>query len=110
MIMEYLKRFQDLKLILKVGLFINDLGQYKNLNSEYVNYFGSKPPVRVCVQVPGHEVIAFFITWNTELGGVSKMKRQQENLHVQSVSYWAPPNVGPYSQANKFKNAFLLAG
>ena len=38
------------------------------------------------------------------------MQLQQENLHVQSVSFWAPPNIGPYSQVNKFKNAFLLAG
>ena len=47
--------------ILKVGLLVTDLSQFKDLNSEYVKYFGVKPPVRVCVEIPGDEIIMFFI-------------------------------------------------
>ena len=108
--MEHLKKMDILPYLLKVGLMVTDMAQFKDLNAEYVKYFGLKPPVRVCVAIPGHEVIAFFIAWNPALGDLSTMQAQQENLHVQSVSYWAPPNIGPYSQANKFKNGILLAG
>ena len=31
-------------------------------------------------------------------------------MHVQSVSFWAPPNVGPYSQINKLDNVLFMAG
>ena len=34
------------------------------------------------------------------------------NVHVQSISTWAPANIGPYSQANLLKESgvVLLAG
>mmetsp|Transcript_5524 Transcript_5524/g.9412 ORF Transcript_5524/g.9412 Transcript_5524/m.9412 type:complete len:229 (+) Transcript_5524:506-1192(+) len=48
-IMEHLKASGKLSNVVKVGLLINDLGQFKDLNAEYVKYFGLKPPVRVCV-------------------------------------------------------------
>ena len=38
------------------------------------------------------------------------MRKVQENMHVQGVSFWAPPNVGPYSQVNKLDNYMLMAG
>ena len=50
--------------IVKVGLLIPDLSQFKSLNGEYVKFFGLKPPSRVCVQIPSDEIIAFFIVWN----------------------------------------------
>ncbi len=31
-------------------------------------------------------------------------------MHVQSVSTWAPPNIGPYSQLNIIDDTFFLAG
>lgn len=74
MIMEQLKKLCNLDFILKVGLFINDLKQYKDLNQEYIKFWGQKPPVRVCVEVPGDEMTAFFISWNPALGDFEKMK------------------------------------
>ena len=29
---------------------------------------------------------------------------KREALHVQSISYWAPANIGPYSQAVKVRS------
>ena len=46
---------------MKVGLLVGDMSQFKDLNAEYVKYFGLRPPVRVCIEIPGDEVIAFFI-------------------------------------------------
>ena len=36
----------------------------------------------------------------------------RKNMHVQSISKWAPASVGPYSQANELKKnkLLLLAG
>lgn len=31
-------------------------------------------------------------------------------MHVQSVSHWAPANIGPYSQAVKVEDLIHLAG
>lgn len=81
--------------ILKVGLLVTDLTQFKLLNSEYVKYFGVKPPVRVCVEIPGDEIIMFFIVHQPE--DMDSFNQKKKNLHVQSLSFWAPPNIGPYS-------------
>lgn len=62
-IMEHLKTTGVIPYILKVGLFVRDLSTFKQLNAEYVKYFGLKPPVRVCVEIPGNEVIASFVIW-----------------------------------------------
>jgi len=71
--MEHLKELDLIPYVLKVGLLVTDLAQFKDLNAEYVKYFGLKPPVRVCVGIPGHEVIAYFIVWNKALGGLPEM-------------------------------------
>ena len=59
MILNHLKSLNITDYILKVGLLITDLSEFKDLNAEYVKFFGLKPPVRVCVQIPGDEVIMF---------------------------------------------------
>ena len=65
-IMEHLKTTGVIPHILKVGLFVRDLSTFKQLNAEYVKYFGLKPPVRVCVEIPGNEVIASFVIWKKQ--------------------------------------------
>ena len=47
--MEHLKEMGVIPYIVKVGLHISDLSEFKSINAEYVKYFGIKPPVRVCV-------------------------------------------------------------
>lgn len=34
----------------------------------------------------------------------------RDTMHVQSISHWAPANIGPYSQAIKIGNVIHLAG
>ena len=64
--MDHLKKMDVIPYIVKVGLHVSDLAQFKDLNAEYVKYFGIKPPVRVCVQIPGNEVIAYFLVWKNK--------------------------------------------
>ena len=104
--MEYLKQFDLNKQIVKVYLLVTDLAEFKPLNAEYVKYFGIKPPVRVCIAIPGNEIIMSFLVWKD----ASSIDDVRDNLHVQSVSQWAPPNIGPYSQINKMDNLLFMAG
>ena len=62
-ILNHLKQLKISDYILKVGLLITDLSEFKDLNAEYVKFFGLKPPVRVCVQIPGDEVILFCLVY-----------------------------------------------
>ena len=34
----------------------------------------------------------------------------REAMHVQSISHWAPANIGPYSQATKVHKIFFFGG
>ena len=49
MILEEAKKRGILPYVMKVGLLVGDMTQFKDLNAEYVKYFGLRPPVRVCV-------------------------------------------------------------
>jgi hypothetical protein len=40
----------------------------------------------------------------------SAWRGQQATLHVQSVSRWAPSNIGPYSQAKTLAGIVLVSG
>lgn len=69
---------------------------FLRVNAVYAKFFGVSPPARACVGVDlpdgirvRLECIAFAET--TSFG--------RQSLHVQGLSYWAPANIGPYSQA-----------
>jgi len=36
----------------KIVLYLTDMSEFKEINTIYKNYFGLKPPVRVCVELP----------------------------------------------------------
>lgn len=72
------------------------MASFVEVNTVYGEFFGTSPPARatVAVPLPDHirirmECVAFKET--------QTVKRHA--LHVQGLSYWAPANIGPYSQA-----------
>lgn len=77
--------------VLAVCLYIRDMSDYPQINKIYSQYFDVNPPVRVCVQAP---IQCFAIM---EAIATSSVDRKR-SMHVQSVSHWAPANIGPYSQ------------
>ncbi|XP_050307732.1 uncharacterized protein LOC126744389 isoform X2 [Anthonomus grandis grandis] len=94
-----------------VTLYISDMSQFLHLNEIYVKNFNFvNPPTRACVQVPINcPVIMEALSWkNIEIGGDPDIERY--TLHVQSISHWAPCNIGPYSQATKVGDFINLAG
>lgn len=102
--------------IVAVTLYIKDMSNYKAINETYVSWLGKKnPPVRVCVECPLNVHIALDATAykeSQECGDKWTCKRH--TMHVQSISHWAPANIGPYSQAvrvsaiNKFIKRYYL--
>lgn len=82
----------DMSSLISVGLYIRDMTDYPKLNSVYGKRFDLNPPVRVCVEAP----IATYAL--LEAAAVPHTVNKQ-HMHVQSISHWAPANIGPYSQA-----------
>ncbi len=94
-----------------VYLYLSNMSDYVCVNSVYKSHFDSKPParwvwptqktnwvalcfLRVCVSLPLPEGI--LVRLEVMLWGCDSGRR---SMHVQSLSEWAPANIGPYSQA-----------
>nr|POE63577.1 diphthine--ammonia ligase [Quercus suber] len=80
------------------SIIMRDMADFPVINAVYGSFFTRpNPPARVTIAcldvlpVDAHLALAFTST---------KSKSESRNcLHVQSQSYWAPANIGPYSQA-----------
>lgn len=78
-----------------VNIFISDMSTFPEVNQAYKSFFGTSPPARACVAVdlpPGVRIKLDCLAYSDE-------SNERRALHVQSLSYWAPANIGPYSQA-----------
>lgn len=77
------------------------------LNTIYAAFFGTSPPTRACVAVdlspPTRVKFDCFAYAETD-------PSQRVALHVQGLSYWAPANIGPYSQAVIVDEHMFISG
>eukprot|EP01147_Barroeca_monosierra_P007739 gene7738-618_t len=91
-----------------VNLVVSDMDMFNFVNAEYIKFFGINPPSRTCVE--------FVLPRNRHVQIDALCSRTYANelppkhMHVQSVSHWAPANIGPYSQAVQVNNTVFLAG
>lgn len=85
--------------LVAVTLYIRDMTSYSNLSVEYKSVIpGPNPPVRICVEAPlNPETPVLIEALAYKQPELSSIRRH--TMHVQSVSHWAPANIGPYSQA-----------
>ncbi|KAI9562364.1 putative diphthine--ammonia ligase [Daphnia sinensis] len=93
----------NMKAVLSVCLYIRDMADYPRINTVYGQYFDLNPPARVCVEVPiaCYAVIEATVTLSVDL---------KRSLHVQSISHWAPANIGPYSQCVATGDLLAMSG
>lgn len=80
---------------LTLYLSTSSMALFPAINAIYSTYFGSSPPTRACVAVlmPDSSGIQL------KLEGIARLGNEiRKSLHVQSLSYWAAANIGPYSQ------------
>ncbi|KAJ4336954.1 hypothetical protein N0V95_008466 [Ascochyta clinopodiicola] len=88
-------------------LLLRSMSDFTVLNPIYGQYFsGVNPPARVTIAVgdcmpEGLDVMLSITIDKATKDRKGKMIRSvsRQGLHVQGRSYWAPANIGPYSQA-----------
>ncbi|KAL1722389.1 hypothetical protein EV715DRAFT_193280 [Schizophyllum commune] len=90
-----------------INLFISSMDDFVAINTVYARYFGTSPPARatVAVDLPApHRVRIDCIARR------SSSPDRRQALHVQGLSYWAPANIGPYSQAILTDERIFVSG
>ncbi|XP_043846076.1 diphthine--ammonia ligase isoform X1 [Dromiciops gliroides] len=103
----------ELKDIILVYMYVRNMEDFSAINSAYVKMFHSCPPTRVCVEALLPDGLLFSVDClahksNMMIGEV--LPYSKEVMHVQSISHWAPANIGPYSQAIKVGEILYIAG
>lgn len=73
-------------------LLLQDMSNFVKVNSIYSQYFTNPlPPSRICVETNISNEIQLSVV-------VVRNLQKKSGLHIQGRSYWAPSNIGPYSQ------------
>ncbi|KAI1112502.1 hypothetical protein F5Y14DRAFT_270817 [Nemania sp. NC0429] len=84
-------------------IVLRHMSDFPIVNQHYGSLFHEpNPPSRVTIScgdglLPRDAAIAVYLTVHLHLP-----PQERRGLHVQSRSYWAPANIGPYSQAIAF--------
>ncbi|KAI2638198.1 adenine nucleotide alpha hydrolases-like protein [Xylaria nigripes] len=84
-------------------IVLRRMSDFPLVNERYGSLFNEpNPPSRVTIScgdklLPKDAMIAVYLTVQLRL-----KPHERRGLHVQSRSYWAPANIGPYSQAIAF--------
>ncbi|XP_071971529.1 diphthine--ammonia ligase isoform X2 [Engystomops pustulosus] len=97
-----------------VHLYVRNMDDFTYINAEYATRFPSAPPSRVCVQccLPQDTLLKMDVLFWRWLPVICDEDCPPEKIamHVQSISHWAPANIGPYSQAVRVGGAIFCAG
>jgi diphthine-ammonia ligase len=84
--------------IISTTLLLGSMSSFPSVNTQYAQIFPinlPNPPARVTIACPLPPKILVSLSCTISLLPRSVFR----GLHVQSRSYWAPANIGPYSQA-----------
>ena len=105
--------------ILSSLVLLADMGDFSKVNEHYNEFFhvarnGPLPPSRACVGsslVGSENILQLSVivdtSSHTHKQGEMILYENKNGLHVQGRSYWAPCNIGPYSQATWNKTCLL---
>ena len=85
------------------------MAYYSVMNEVYISKFPKvNPPVRSCVECPLNvPVVLDALAYKNGSNAGHNKAHERHTLHVQSISHWAPANVGPYSQAIRVSTQFF---
>ncbi|CAG8434269.1 1768_t:CDS:10 [Ambispora gerdemannii] len=100
--------------VVSMNLCITRMSDFSRVNSVYKSFFAVNPPTRACVGAnlppPANVQIDLTAIKSTNDTTLSSSESARQVMHVQSFSYWAPANIGPYSQAIITHNHVYIAG
>ncbi|PUU75293.1 hypothetical protein B9Z19DRAFT_1110140, partial [Tuber borchii] len=81
-------------------LLLRQMSHFSLVNSTYSTYFTDPlPPSRICISVGDLLPLSVNIMLSVTADLSFSPSQLRRGLHVQSRSYWAPANIGPYSQS-----------
>ncbi|KAJ6515757.1 hypothetical protein C8R45DRAFT_1140671 [Mycena sanguinolenta] len=88
-----------------INIFLSSMDLFSSVNAAYVTFFGTSPPARACVAVglPAPRRVMLECIAHSRTA-------ERHALHVQGLSYWAPANIGPYSQAVVTDEQVFISG
>ena len=93
-----------LREVVQVMLILSDMANFSRINKVYDTYFVYPlPPARVCIAsnlIHPHRIKLYVLASHSP----------RQGLHIQSRSYWAPANIGPYSQSIVIGPRIYIAG
>lgn len=90
-----------------VNVYLSSQSLFPALNAVYRTVFGTSPPSRASVALPLGDGVRVMLDAVAYHDTAPPRKRV---LHVQSRSYWAPANIGPYAQAVLTDDRIWIAG
>ncbi|KAA8917103.1 hypothetical protein TRICI_000775 [Trichomonascus ciferrii] len=100
---ELQKHNLDYASLTSITLLLKDMGDFDTVNRIYKTRFSrSLPPARLCIATRR-------IVGMVQLSAVAS-EAARTGLHVQGCSYWAPSNIGPYSQAIFTNDVYYFSG
>ncbi|KAI4219906.1 MAG: hypothetical protein LQ349_008227, partial [Xanthoria aureola] len=84
-------------------ILLRSMDDFQAVNQKYAELFGTRPnpPARVTVACGNMLPLEVNVMVSVVVALGPDVARQ--HLHVQSISYWAPANIGPYSQATSVR-------
>ncbi|KAG6911219.1 hypothetical protein DXG01_003086 [Tephrocybe rancida] len=97
----------DISKCTNINVLLSDIDLFARVNAVYATFFGSSPPARACVSVDLPHPIRVRLDC---VAFVESSPSDRQALHVQSLSYWAPANIGPYSQAITAGERIFISG
>ncbi|KAG6854847.1 hypothetical protein C0991_012037 [Blastosporella zonata] len=97
----------DMSKCTNITVLLSDIDLFARVNAVYATFFGSSPPSRACVAVDLPHPIRVRLDCTAF---VERSSTDRQALHVQGLSYWAPANIGPYSQAITTGERIFISG
>ncbi|RPD67264.1 hypothetical protein L227DRAFT_582593 [Lentinus tigrinus ALCF2SS1-6] len=90
-----------------INIFLSSMDLFARVNAVYATCFGTSPPARACVAVDLPAPLRVRLDC---IAYAERTSSERQALHVQGLSYWAPANIGPYSQAIVADERVFISG
>ncbi|RCI03262.1 ATP binding domain 4 [Rhizopus stolonifer] len=93
--------------VVTVNVLVRDMNDFGRINAIYKNFFDINPSPRALIGAHLKSPCNLKIDV-VAIKAQDNVKR--DTMHVQGISYWAPANIGPYSQSVITQGHAFIAG
>ncbi|CAM0142061.1 unnamed protein product [Umbelopsis sp. WA50703] len=93
--------------VVMMQVYVANMADFGLINQIYKTFFDINPPPRALVGTTLEKPAKLQID---VMARRSSSQDSKQTMHVQGMSYWAPANIGPYSQSVITKELAFIAG